>query len=123
MISLDNHEMNYKLKTSGGFDTMVSEAETLRLEDIEKIKFDLHEEKSNIRYQEDKLNMLIRKFKIQEDKIEEEKRFIQKRKDGIIFQIRITEEDRVSYPRAVSSRGKKAVWRISRKVQGGKEKL
>ena len=95
--------MNYKLKTNGGFDTMISEAETLRLEDIEKIKFDLHEEKSNIRYQEDKLNMLIRKFKIQEDKIEEEKRFIQKRKDGIIFQIHITEEDRVGCPREVPS--------------------
>lgn len=84
MLSLDNHEMNYKLKTSGGFDTLISEAENLGIDDIEKIKFDLLEQKSNMRYQEDKLNMLIRKFKTDEAKIEEEKRFIQKRKEGIV---------------------------------------
>jgi len=64
---------------------MMSEPDGLKLEDIERIKFDLNEEKNKIRFQENRLNKLIKRLKLKEDEIEEEKKFIQKRKDGYIF--------------------------------------
>lgn len=80
--SFDHHDPTHKVKTSAGFDTLSSDADTLKLEDIERIKFDLNEEKNKIRFQENRLNKLIKKFKQKEDELEDEKKKIQKRKDG-----------------------------------------
>jgi len=64
---------------------MIPDADGLKLEDIERIKLDLNEEKNKIKFQENRLNKLIKRLKFKEDEIEEEKRFIQKRKDGRII--------------------------------------
>ena len=81
-LSFDHQDVTHKSKNSAAFDTMASEADTLRLEDIERIKYDLNEEKNKIKFQENRLNKLIKRFKLKEEEIEEEKRYIQKRKDG-----------------------------------------
>ena len=81
-MSFDTQDSSYKIKTSTVFDTMASEVDGLKYEDIERIKFDLNEEKNKIRFQENRLNKLIKRLKLKEDEIEEEKKFIQKRKDG-----------------------------------------
>jgi hypothetical protein len=96
-LSFDNQDTSYKLKTTAGFDTMASDADTLKLEDIEKIKFDLNEEKNKIKAQENRLNKLIKKFKLKEEEIEDEKKYIQERKDDLTIKERSLLEEKKKF--------------------------
>lgn len=81
---MDYQDISYRVKTSAGFDTIASDADTLRLEDIERIKMDLNQEKNKIRLHEDQLNKLMTRFRIKEEEIDYGKKLIEKRKDGIV---------------------------------------
>lgn len=66
---------------------------TLKLDDLERMKFDLNEEKSKLRKQEIKLSKIHRFLRHKEMQIEIEKKFLQQRKEcmleiGIIKMLR-----------------------------------
>jgi len=81
---MDYQDSMKKSRRSDDFD-LGGETDTLKLEDIQKIKFDLNEEKNKIRLQETHLNKLMRKLKHKEAEIEEEKKNLQKRKDCKVY--------------------------------------
>jgi hypothetical protein len=77
---MDYQDSIRKSRKSDEYDFGI-DADTLKLDDIQKIKYDLNEEKNRIRLQETHLNKLMRKLKHKENEIEDDKKNLQKRKD------------------------------------------
>lgn len=61
--------------------------ETLKLSELDKIRFDLNEEKNNLRLQEANFNKLNRKLKLKEAELEQERKTITMKKDCTLLNI------------------------------------